>query len=112
MADAESIVLALATLRKTRNAAVHPQPGHSGSATGEDFVRIGLMTDVPNQTVVRRIEDVMQGDRQLYRAKVGREMPAGPGDRLEQKSAQLVGQLQQLPTIELAHLRRIADRVE
>jgi hypothetical protein len=81
MADAEGVVLALAALRKTRNAAVHAQPGHAGAAAGEHLVRVGLVADVPHQAIVRGVEDVVQGDRQFDRAEVRREVSAGPGDR-------------------------------
>jgi hypothetical protein len=56
-------------------------------------VRIGLVADVPHQAVVRRIEDIVQGDRQLDRAEVRREVTTGPGNRLDQKGTQLVSQL-------------------
>ena len=48
-------------------------------------MRVGLVPDVPHQAVVRRVEDVVQRDRQLDRAEVGRQMPAGAGHRLEQE---------------------------
>lgn len=50
------------------------------------------MPDVPQQTVVRRVEDVMQRDGQLDHAQAGTEMPTGLTDRVEQFQAQLIGQ--------------------
>ena len=44
---------------------------------GEDLVRIGLVADVPDDAVVRRVEDVVQRDRQLDRAEVRRQVAAG-----------------------------------
>ena len=39
---------------------------------GQDLVRIGLVADVPDEAVVRRVEDVVQRDRQLDRAEARR----------------------------------------
>ena len=39
---------------------------------GEDLVRIGLVADIPDQPVARRVEDVMQRDGQLDHAQARR----------------------------------------
>ena len=57
---------------------------------GEHLVRIGLVAHVPHQAVVRRVEDIMQGDGQLDRAQAGGEMAAAGADGLDQELAQLV----------------------
>ena len=61
------------------------------AAPGQDLVRIGLMADVPDDPVFRRVEDVMQGDRQLDDAEAGAEMAAGYGDGVDGRAAQFVG---------------------
>ena len=43
---------------------------HAVAPAGEDLVRIGLVADVPDEAVVRRVEDVVQRDGQLDRAEV------------------------------------------
>ena len=48
---------------------------------GQDLVRIGLMADIPDQPVARRVEDVVQRDRQLDDAEAGAEMAAGDARR-------------------------------
>ena len=53
---------------------------HLVFTAGEDFVRITLMTDVPNQLVFRRVINVVQSHRQLNRAQVAGEMTAGLTD--------------------------------
>ena len=40
-------------------------------------MRIGLVADVPNKPVGRRVEDVVQRYRQLDHAKPGTEVTAG-----------------------------------
>ena len=92
VADAKGVVLALGTTREGGNAILLAQGAHARATAGEDFVRIGLMTHVPHQPVVRGVEDVMQRDGQLDDAQAGTEMPAGLTDRVEQFQAQLIGQ--------------------
>ena len=51
------------------------------AAAGQDLVRIGLVADIPDQPVGRRVEDVVQRDRQFDDAEAGAEMPAGAARR-------------------------------
>ena len=39
-----------------------PQGMHARAASGQDFVGIALVTNVPDQPVVGRVEHVMQGN--------------------------------------------------
>ena len=77
MADAERVVRALAALGKAGNAAVHAQAVHAGAPAGEHLVRVALVADVPDQPVLRRVEDGVQGDGQFDGAEVGRQVAAG-----------------------------------
>jgi len=92
VADAKGVVLALGATREGRDAVLLAQGFHALATTGEDLVRIRLMTDVPYQPVIRGVEDVMQRDGQLDDAQAGTEMPTGLADRVEQFQAQLIGQ--------------------
>ena len=58
------------------------QLGHRLAPAGQDLVRVGLVADVPHDAVVRRVEDVVQRDRELDRAEVRRQVAAGLRDRL------------------------------
>ena len=102
MRGAESVVLAFDAAGKAGNAAPLPELCHAFAAAGQDLVRIRLMTDVPHQAIARRIEDVMQRDRQLHRTEVGRQMAAGPADRAYDEFAQLARELRQLVRIQPA----------
>ena len=89
VADAEGVVLALGARRK-RCEPVSLLDGVEPIATaGEHLVRIGLVTDVPHQPVVRRVEDIVQGDRELDGTEARGEMAAACGDALDQVVAQL-----------------------
>ena len=63
----------------------HAQLLHAFAPAGEDLVPVGLVADVPHDAVVGRVEHVMQRDRELDRAEVGREMAAGLAHRFEQE---------------------------
>jgi hypothetical protein len=48
-----------------------PQLRHPFAAAGNNLVRVGLVADVPNDPIVRRVVDVMQRDGQLDGAEIG-----------------------------------------
>ena len=106
MADAEGVVFAFATLGKAGEAVAHAQPAHPLAATGEDLVRIALVADVPDQPVIGGVEDTMQGQGQLDRTEIGREMATGLGDRFDQELAQLGGEGRQLLALQAAQVGR------
>ncbi len=110
--DVEGVVFALAASRKGGDAVLLAQAGHAFAATGEDLVRVGLVADVPDQTIVGRVEDVVQGDGQLDDAQAGTEMPAGLANRVEQLLAQFVGQCFELGFAQTAQAGRSVSTVE
>ncbi|MNN71762.1 hypothetical protein D3C81_1877250 [compost metagenome] len=75
-------------------------------------MRVGLVADVPQQTVLGGVVDVVQGDGQLDHAEAGAEVPAGASHRVEHVLAQLVGQGVQLAFVEGAQHGRAVDAVE
>ena len=74
-------------------------------------MRVGLVTDVPDEAVMRGIEHVMQGNRQFHRAQVGAEMPAGLAYAFNQEMAQLAGQYRQLLRGQSPYIRWRLDTV-
>jgi len=50
------------------------------------------VADVPHQTVIGGVEDVMQGDGQLDHAEAGTEVPAALANAVEQVLAQFVSE--------------------
>ena len=93
MGGAEGVVFALGALGEAAEAPRLAQRADAVAAAGEDLVRIGLMADVPDQLVARRVEDVVQRHRQLDHAQPGAEMTAGDRHRRNRLLTQLVGQL-------------------
>ena len=100
MRGAERVVFALGALGEAGQAAALAQRADAVAPAGEDLVRIGLVADVPDQPVARRVEDVVQRDRQLDDAEAGAEMAAGDRDGVDRLVAQLVGKLAQLAVLE------------
>ena len=96
MAGAERVVFTLGALGEAGQAAALAYGADTVAPAGEDLVRIGLMADVPDQPVVRRIEHRVQRDGELDHAEAGAEMAAGLGDGVDGLSPQLVGELLEL----------------
>ena len=112
MTDAEGVEFAFATFREAGNAAVTAQTGHALASSGEDFVRVGLMADIPHQPVFRRVVNVVQGQGQFDRAEIRREMPPRLRHRFDQETAQFLGQYRQLFHRQFTQPRRMVDGVE
>ena len=88
----ECVVLAFDAARKTADAAQLLERGHRLAPAGEDLVRVGLVAHVPDDAVVRGVEHIVQRNRQLDRAQVGRQVAAGLAHRAQHEAAQFVGQ--------------------
>ena len=81
MGRPETIVFAFCAFGETRQSSALTQRANAVSAPGQNLVRISLMAHIPDQPVLRRIEDVMQCDGQLYDAEARTKMPAADGGR-------------------------------
>ena len=112
MSRAERVVFALRPLGEAGKSAALSQRPDAVASAGQDLVRIGLMADVPDQAVLRRVEHVMEGDGELDHPETGAEMAAGDRHRIDGLLAQLVGELAQLPALQAAQIRRRLDQVE
>ena len=92
---AERVVLALGALRKSGEAAALAQRADAVAPPGQDLVRVGLMAHVPDESVVRRVEQVMERDGELDDAEPGAQVPAGDRHRADELVAQLARELRQ-----------------
>src|SRR4051812_14455585 len=93
MGGAERVVFAFGALRETAQASALPQSPNTIAPAGQDLVRIGLVTDVPDDAIAWRVENIVKRERQLDHAKTGPEMSAGHGDRADRFGAQLICEL-------------------
>ena len=96
MTYTEGVVLAFAALGKARQAASVAHGVHLLHAAGENFMRVGLVAHVPDDTVLWGVEHIVQCDGELDRAQIRAEVPAGLGHTAQQKGTQFDGELPQL----------------
>lgn len=96
MRRAEAVILTLGPLGEPRKTAALPQGSDAVAPAGEDFVRIRLMSDVPDQPVPRGVENRMQRDGQFDHAEARAEMPSGYRDRADRLGAEFIRNLTEL----------------
>ena len=89
---AEHVVLALDPLQKAGEPAFLPQRLEPAVATREQLVRVALVADVPDELIARRVEDVVQRDRQLHDAEPRADVSAGARADVDEPRAHLGGQ--------------------
>ena len=99
MRGPERIVIALRALGETRQAAAGAQRANPVAPAGEDLVWVGLVADVPDQAIAGRIENIVQGGRQLDHAEAGAEMSSRHRDGIDGLLPKFVGHL-----LDLFHL--------
>ena len=104
MGGAERIVFALVALRKTGESATLAQRANAVAPAGQDLVRIGLVPDIPDDAIIRRVEQIMQRHRQLDDAESGAQVTAGHGHRADGLRAQLVGNLPEVFLLQAAQI--------
>src|SRR5690606_7894934 len=103
---------AFRTLGEAGETPTLPQRTYTVAALAENLVRIGLVADIPYQPVLRRVEDVMQRDRQLDDAEPGAEMPTRHRHRVDGLEPQFIGKLAKFALGQLAKVFGRTDRVE
>ena len=84
----------------------------SSRRPGEHLVRVGLVADVPQHLVLGRVEQRVDGHRDLARAEVGAEVAADLADRVDDQLAHLLGDLGELRVVEPLEVRGAVDVVE
>ena len=96
MRGAERVVFAFRALGETAQASALPQSSDPIAPTGQDLVRVGLVADVPDDAIGRRVENVVERDRQFDNAEAGAEMTASHRNRADCFGAQFVGELSEI----------------
>ena len=81
MPDAERIKRRLDTLREAGNASQSPKRVECVASPCQNFMRVSLVPDVPDEFVASEIEHRIKCQRQLDRAQARRKMPAVVRDR-------------------------------
>ncbi len=92
MSNPKGVVFALLAARERRQTAGLLDRGQTLAAAGKDLVGIRLVSDIPHQPVVWRMEHIVQGNRQLDSSQAGGEVTAARADAMDQARAQLGGE--------------------
>ena len=82
MRSSKAIELAFTASWKTTQTMALTQGRHLVASTSQNFVRIGLVSNVPHDSVMRRVEDIVQSNGQFNRAQVGTQMSTRLRDAL------------------------------
>jgi hypothetical protein len=112
MGGAEGVVFAFGAPGESRQAMLAAQGADAIAAAGQDLVRIGLVADVPDQPVGGRVEDIVQGHRQLDDAQSRSEMAAGLRDDVDEFGAQFRRELREIAFGKRPQVRRNEHPVE
>ena len=109
MPSAHDVVLGLGDGAEGRKAAVLADRAQLVTAPGEDLVRVGLVADVPEDLVARRVEHAVDRDRQLAGAKVRAEVAADLADRVDDQLAHLLRDLLEVRVGQVVEVLRTVD---
>jgi len=90
VANAEGVVFTFAALRESTQATVLAVGVKPVAASGQNFVTVSLVADVPNQLVFRCIERVVQCHRQFYYAQASSEVPSLFRNDVDNEVAQFI----------------------
>ena len=92
MTNAKGVVLTFGTQRKRSRAFGRTDLGQLLAPACQNFVRIGLMTHIPDNAIVWGIKNVMQSYRQFNNAQTGTKMAARLSNAINEIFTQLTTQ--------------------
>ena len=87
-------------LRKPEIPSLLPERRETVVAAGEQLPGVGLVADVPDDLVARRVELIEQRDAELHDAEAGADVAAGDRAALDEAVADLLGELGELVAAE------------
>ena len=108
----ESVVFALGHARKTADAVQPPLGPERLAAPGDDLVGIGLVADIPDDFVLRGLENVMQCRGQLHSPEARSQVTRVDRTFVDDVASQFVAVETQLLRREFFQLPRRRDRIE
>ena len=90
MPGTERVVLRFIASKKSRQTARLFDRVKLIASSGKDLVRVRLMPDVPDEAIIRRIEDVVHRHRELDRPERGARVPADARASIDNELPDLV----------------------
>ena len=108
----KGVIAALAASRETAQTAQLAIGGEGVATLGDDLMGIGLVSDVPNQLIVRGVENVVDCRCQLHRTQTRTKMTGIYGALLDDVASQFVAIACEFVCVERAQIGRRVDLVE
>ncbi len=96
MGRTERIERTFGPLGESRKSRALAQGAHAIATAGQNLVRIGLVADIPDEFVGRRVEHIVERDGQFDDAEPRTQMAAGDRNDIDGFLAQFIGQLAQI----------------
>src|SRR5579871_198217 len=112
MRRSEGIVNALGALGETGQASALPQCAYPAPPARQNLVRIGLMSDIPDELVRRGVKDIMKRHREFHHTQPGAKMSPCYRDGIDSLPAQLISKLTQFAARKRAECGRLNDSIE
>ena len=82
MTNSEEIEIGFAWFWETRHSAALSKSWQKMLSSGQKFMGVALMTDIKEQTVIRKVEDIVHRNSEFDDAEIGSQMSAALGDLL------------------------------
>ena len=112
MSGAERVEFALAPLEKSAQSAQLTDGAHPLFPARQDLMRIGLMADVPDELVVRRIEGIVKRNGEFDGSQSSAQMTTRLGDHFDQIIAHVCTEDFQLRDWQRPYVGRHIDLVQ
>src|ERR1700730_11953773 len=112
MTRAVAVVFTLGAQKETVEPAELTHRIKTIETSGKHFVDVPLMTDVHNESVLRRVKNPVQGNRQLNDTEIRAQMPSGLRKDADQFLPHLLRELWQILFAQGFDIRRRADLIE
>ena len=93
MPGIKRIVVTFRALGETGEAIQLAQGRKTFSPPGEQLVRVRLVTDIPEQMVLRTVEEIMQRDGEFHHAEICAQMATGFGECFQQELTNFLREL-------------------
>ena len=104
MAGAEIVIVAFRTAGEAGKPVFLAQRADAVTTAGQDLVRITLVADIEDQSVFRRVEDLVDGNRQFHHAEAGPQMATGFRHGVNHLVAQFPRQFRQVAIVDLLEI--------
>ena len=112
VAGAHDVVLRLEDRAERGEALVLANRLEPVAAPRQDLVRVGLVADVPEDLVPRRVEQRVEDGGELAGAEVGAKVAADLADRVDDQLAHLLRDLGELLVAQAGEIGRAGDRFQ